>query len=46
LELHNNTRSREVWKIYDHISNELIRESINNVLESVVSQDIEKWLLE
>lgn len=26
LELHNNTRSKEVWKIYDHIANELMRE--------------------
>ena len=32
--------------MYDHIAAELLKEQVDAVLEKVVTQDIEKWLLE
>jgi len=29
LRQHNNTSTKEVWKIYDHIAAELMREQLN-----------------
>jgi hypothetical protein len=46
LERHNQTRQQDVWKIYDHVAAELLKEQVDSVLEHVVSKDIEKWLLE
>ena len=44
LKLHNNTSSKEVWKIYDHIANELMREQLNKVLENMVTNDLDKFV--
>jgi hypothetical protein len=44
LKLHNNTASKEVWKIYDHIANELMREQLNKVLENMVTKDLDKFV--
>lgn len=46
LEAHNNTRSYEVWKIYDHIAAELLRECLDTTLDQAVEKDLEKWLVE
>ena len=46
LESHNQTSHRDVWKIYDRIAAGLLDEQVDAVLDQVVSQDIEKWLLE
>jgi len=32
LKVHNNTSSKEVWNIYDHIANELMKEQLDSVL--------------
>lgn len=32
LKIHNNTSQKEVWKIYDHIAAELMKEQMDSVL--------------
>ena len=44
LKMHNNTSSKEVWKIYDHIAQELYREKLNEVLNQLVTQDLDKFV--
>lgn len=44
LKLHNNTSSREVWNIYDHIANELMKEQLNDVLQKMVTHDLDKFV--
>lgn len=44
LKLHNNTASKEVWKIYDHIANELMKEQMNNVLDQMVAKDLDRFV--
>ena len=44
LRQHNNTANKEVWKIYDHIANELMREQLNKALDVIVTKDIEEYV--
>jgi hypothetical protein len=44
LKLHNNTSSKEVWKIYDHIASELFREKLNEVLNQLVTHDLDRFV--
>lgn len=37
LKLHNNTSQKEVWNIYDHVANELMKEALNEVLQKMVT---------
>jgi len=46
LQMHNNSKQKEVWKIYDHITAELLKECEEEVLQEVVGEDIEKYFLE
>ena len=46
LQLHNNSKQKEVWKIYDHITDQLMAECVDEVLHAVVTKDIEGYLLE
>ena len=46
LEMHNQTQAQEVWKIYDHVAAELLKEQLDTVLTNVVQKDLEKWLVE
>ena len=46
LQLHNNSKQKEVWKIYDYIADQLMSECVNEALGQVVTQDIEGYLLE
>lgn len=32
LQLHNNSKQKEVWKIYDHITDQLMAECVDEVL--------------
>ena len=44
LKLHNNTATKEVWKIYDHISAELMKEQMDKVLNDMCTTDLDKFL--
>ena len=44
LKLHNNTSSKEVWNVYDHIANELMNEQLEGVLQKMVTQDLDKFV--
>ena len=44
LKIHNNTSSKEVWNIYDHIANELMKEQLNDVLHKMVTNDLDKFV--
>ena len=44
LKLHNNTSSKDVWKIYDHIAAELMRENLNEVLQQMVTHDLDRFV--
>ena len=44
LRQHNNTSTKEVWKIYDHIAAELMREQLNQALQIIVTKDIEEYV--
>ena len=44
LKLHNNTSTKEVWQIYDHIATELLREQLNLALHSYVTHDLDKFI--
>ena len=44
LRLHNNTAAKEVWKIYDHIASELMREQVNIVLQEMVTKDLDNFV--
>lgn len=44
LKVHNNTSQKEVWKIYDHIAAELLKEQLNVVLQDVASKELDKFV--
>ena len=44
LKAHNNTSTKEVWKIYDHIASELMREALNDALHTIVTKDVEDYV--
>lgn len=44
LKVHNNTSSKEVWNIYDHIANELMNEQLDKVLQNMVTNDLDKFV--
>jgi hypothetical protein len=44
LKMHNKTSTKEVWKIYDHIAQELMKEKLNEVLESVITKDLDRYV--
>jgi flagellar biosynthesis/type III secretory pathway protein FliH len=44
LKLHNNTSTKEVWKIYDHVASELLKEQVNTVLQQVVTKDLDAYV--
>ena len=46
LQLHNNSKQKEVVKMYDYITDKLLAECMDDVLEKVVTKDIEGYLLE
>ena len=44
LKLHNNTSSKEVWKIYDKVAAELIEEQMASVMEGIVKKDLDRFV--
>lgn len=44
--MHNNSKQKEVVKMYDYITEKLLTECLDDVLEKVVTKDIEGYLLE
>ena len=43
LKMHNNTASKDVWRVYDHIADELFNELYNQALKNVAS-DMEEYI--
>ena len=46
LQLHNNSKQKEVVKMYDYITESLMAECVDQVLHTVVTKDIEGYLLD
>lgn len=44
LKMHNNTSTKEVWKIYDHIAAELMKEKLNEVLDQYIAKDLDRYV--
>ena len=44
LKMHNNTSQKEVWKIYDHIAAELMKEQLNKAIQEVVTGDMDRFV--
>ena len=44
LKIHNNTSQKEVWKIYDHIAAELLKEQLNTVLQDVATRELDRFV--
>lgn len=44
LKVHNNTSQKEVWKIYDHIATELLKEQLNTVLQEVATRELDRFV--
>ena len=44
LKMHNNTSTKEVWKIYDHIASELKKEQLNTVLHDVITKELDNFV--
>lgn len=44
LKLHNNTSTKEVWKIYDHIAGELTKEQMDKVLNDMVNSELDRFV--
>lgn len=44
LKVHNNTSTKEVWKIYDHIAAELMKEQMDKVLNDMVTTELDKFV--
>ena len=42
--MHNNTSTKEVWKIYDHIAEELMKEKLSEVLEGYIGKDLDRYV--
>ena len=42
--MHNKTSTKEVWKIYDHIAQELMKEKLNEVLQDVITKDLDRYV--
>ena len=43
LKMHNNTANKDVWKIYDHIADDIFHEMYNKALKDV-SKDMEEYI--
>lgn len=43
LKTHNNTANRDVWRVYDHIADDLFHEMYNDALKQV-SKDMEEYI--
>jgi len=43
LKMHNNTANKEVWKIYDHISDDIFHEIYAQAIKEV-SKDMEEYI--
>ena len=44
LKLNNNTSTKEVWKIYDHVAGELTKEQVDKVLNEMVTSELDKFI--
>lgn len=44
LKLHNNSSQKEVWNIYDHIANDLMKEQLEEVINRMVTSDLDQYL--
>ena len=44
MKKHNNTSTKEVWKIYDHIAQELMKECMGEVLQSMVTKELDTFV--
>lgn len=44
LKMHNNTSTKEVWKIYDHIAEALMEEKLGEVLEGYINRDLDRYV--
>ena len=43
MKIHNNTANKDVWKVYDHIADDIFNELYNQALKKV-SLDMEDYI--
>lgn len=44
LKLHNNSSQKELWTIYDHVANDLMKEQLEEVINRMVTSDLDTYL--